>query len=227
MLSSSIRSILKEIITNLLPESTAPPHHPPTDARSLKIIIFHYCGRQVKLMCSISIITWCSNYAWPETMVKLRAIANRSICSDNMKRLVRYYDRLRGAGVVYLQIWNIFFTWIFIQDVAVHSGWFRPIWKFQIKLVEMMRLKYAFNYTSQPCWAWIPFTVFPDRLDHQMTIFPQHFQLFTCSSLNSLVSHWAWAKPKTPDKKPMSCGSEQKVNCSASTNFMVRQMPQL
>ena len=66
--------------------------------------------------------------------------------------------------------------------------------------------KLHFNYTGQPCWAWIPFTVFPDRLDHQMTIFPQHFQLFTCSSLNSLVSHWAWAKPKTPDKKPMSCG---------------------
>ena len=49
MLSSSIRSILEEIITNLLPESTAPPHHPPTDARNLKIIIFHYRGRQKNL----------------------------------------------------------------------------------------------------------------------------------------------------------------------------------
>ena len=55
-------------------------------------------------------------------MVKLRAIANRSICSDNMKRLVRYYDRLRGAGVVFKQILNIFFTRSSIKDVTVHSG---------------------------------------------------------------------------------------------------------
>ena len=126
MLSSSIRSILEEIITNLLPESTAPPHHPPTDARNLKIIIFHYCGRQVKLMCSISIITWCSNYAWPETMVKLRAIANRSICSDNMKRLVRYYDRLRGAGVVFKQNLNI--------HLIFYQGRHCPFWMIQTNL---------------------------------------------------------------------------------------------
>ena len=48
-----------------------------------------------------------------------------------------------------------------------------------------------------------------------MTIFPQHFQLFTCSSLNSLVSHWAWAKPKTPDKKTdeLWVRAESKLQC--------------